>query len=127
MKCYEQLMQNIGGLRSAAETQFTLLAQAESQNGTTNGGMRAQSTHSSIHSEQGVSPLFSPFPSPGERRSSILASIDELPESSADVSDEENGKPINSSRNLPQEFHSNLTPADMFSVFIAQLGPPMVR
>jgi hypothetical protein len=130
VRCYEQLMQSIGGLRSAAETQFTLLQQAEEQtgeNGSTEGAMPVLSTRSSNLSENEMSPMLSPSLSHSDRRSSILASIDELPESSADVSEDEFGKPSNGSWKLPRGMQSNLTPADMFSVFIAQLGPPMVK
>lgn len=136
VKCVETLMQSLGGLRSAAETQFTLLAQpapgeAASQPMPTNGTVT-----SSIFSEQAMSQsppqLISPTLRHSDRRGSILASIDELPESSeasaicsaAESDDESN--PVNQmlarSINLSK---SNLTPADIFSVFIAQLGPPM--
>jgi len=130
VRCYEQLMQSIGGLRSAAETQFTLLQQAEGQNGengTAGADMPMSSYRSPIPSEHEMSPILSPTLSHSDRRSSILASIDELPESSAEVSDDEFGHPSSNSYKLPQGLPSNLTPADMFSVFIAHLGPPMVR
>lgn len=128
VKCLEQLMQSIGGLRSAAETQFTLLAQTN----TSNGGAKTDTTELSAVSSMAsltdheASPILSPSLSHSDRRSSILASIDEVPESSATVSDDELGHMNGSSRRLPQTMQSNLTPADMFSVFIAHLGPPMV-
>ncbi|KAF2007830.1 hypothetical protein P154DRAFT_516634 [Amniculicola lignicola CBS 123094] len=132
VKCLEQLMQSIGGLRSAAETQFTLLAQSE---GTMNGnsvgngvdipavpkgnffeGMHSPSYHGS--------PVLTPSLSIAERRSSILSSIDEVPESSAEASDDES---VRTERFgiLSSMMQSSLTPADMFSIFIAHLGPPM--
>ncbi|CBY02277.1 hypothetical protein LEMA_P010640.1 [Plenodomus lingam JN3] len=137
VKCLETLMQSIGGLRSAAETQFTLLAQSDP------GETRSEimpgngTVTSSIFSEHTISqspPLFSPSLSYSERRSSILASIDELPEGSADASayaspevsdDEEPGQKRPSSQRVPTVLQGSLTPADMFSVFIAHLGPPM--
>lgn len=139
VKCLEKLMQSIGGLRSAAETQFTLLAQSNTNTGTPSEGMPTNGTvTSSIFSEHTLSQsppqLYSPSLSHTERRTSILASIDEVPEPttgdasvqpSADVSDDESTNPDYSSR-LPTFVQSNLTPADMFSVFIAHLGPPMV-
>lgn len=138
VKCLEKLIQSIGGLRSAAETQFTLLAQSD-VNISPSGNIPANGTvTSSIFSEHNMtqSPpqLNSPSVSHMERRTSILASIDELPEPttgepsvqpSADVSDDESSTRDYSSR-LPTFVQSNLTPADMFSVFIAHLGPPMV-
>jgi len=138
VKCLETLIQSIGGLRSAAETQFTLLAQSE-PNGTSNVSMPANDTMtSSVFSEYGMSQspphMLSPSLSHTERRSSILASIDELPENSAQASvlpsaaesEDESTPTRNKSERVSSFLQSNLTPADMFSVFIAHLGPPMV-
>lgn len=140
VKCLEKLIQSIGGLRSAAETQFTLLAQSDTNANTPSDSIPANGTvTSSIFSERAISQsppqLNSPSLSHMERRTSILASIDELPEpamddavlqSSGDISDDESSQHGNLAR-LPSFVQSNLTPADMFSVFIAHLGPPMVR
>lgn len=129
VKCLEQLMQSIGGLRSAAETQFTLLAQASPPNGnssTERPGLSAVSSSMSLM-EYETPPVSSPSLSHTERRSSILASIDELPENSDEASDDESGHMNGSSIRLSQTMQNNLTAADMFTVFIAQLGPPMVR
>ncbi|CAN9471943.1 unnamed protein product [Alternaria alternata] len=138
VKCLEKLMQSCGGLRSAAETQFTLLAQSESEpNGASHQPIPANGTvTSSIFSEHIMSlspPQLSPSLSHTERRTSILASIDELPESSAEASaypsaagsDDESTPTKKKSGQVTNLLQSNLTPADMFSVFIAQLGPPM--
>jgi gas vesicle protein len=139
VKCLEKLMQNIGGLRSAAETQFTLLAQSDAHETLPEHGALNRTTSSSVFSERTIShtppQLASPSLSHTERRSSILASIDELPESSneasarvsVDVSDDESSPMIGGSIRLPNHLQHNLTPADMFSIFIASLGPPMVR
>ncbi|KAJ4992198.1 hypothetical protein SVAN01_02217 [Stagonosporopsis vannaccii] len=138
VKCLEKLMQSIGGLRSAAETQFTLLAQSNLNTGTPSEGMPTNGTvTSSVFSEHTLSQsppqLHSPSLSHTERRTSILASIDEVPEPttgdpsaqpSVDASDDESNNHDYSYR-LPNFVQSNLTPADMFSVFIAHLGPPM--
>ncbi|KAF1836339.1 hypothetical protein BDW02DRAFT_567082 [Decorospora gaudefroyi] len=135
VKCLETLIQSIGGLRSAAETQFTLLAQSEpvgtpSETAPTNGTVT-----SSIFSEQTMSPshLLSPSLSYTERRTSILASIDEVPENSAEAStlpsaaesNNESTPARKKSNRVADLLPSDLTPADMFSVFIANLGPPM--
>jgi gas vesicle protein len=129
VKCLEQLVQSIGGLRSAAETQFTLLAQSEgAQNGNGSGfgaDFPTVSQGSTILSDHSPEPMLSPSLSIAERRSSILASIDELPEESAEVSDNESARLDSRSWKLPSGLHSNLTAADMFSIFIAHLGPPM--
>ncbi|KNG50613.1 60s ribosomal protein l19 [Stemphylium lycopersici] len=137
VKCVEKLAQSLGGLRSAAETQFTLLAQSEPK-GAASESMPANGTvTSSIFSDRTVSQsppdLFSPSLSHTDRRGSILASIDEVPESSAEASaltsaaesDDESAPARKHSAKTTSLLQSNLTPADMFSVFIAQLGPPM--
>ena len=129
VKCLEKLMQSIGGLRSAAETQFTLLAQSEQvgANGEAPGveTPSLSKSNSALFSDYSTSPALSPSLSHTERRSSILASIDEVGESSAEVSDDDNER--DRSWRLPDGLHSSLTAIDMFSIFIAQLGPPMVR
>jgi hypothetical protein len=132
------LMQSIGGLRSAAETQFSLLAQSEANGAASESAPQNGTVSSSIFSEtslaQSPPQLASPSLSHVERRSSILASIDEVPESSTeasaaasiDVSDDESTQKTPSSLRLSSYMQNHLTPADMFSVFIAHLGPPMV-
>lgn len=124
VKCLEQLTQNIGGLRSAAETQFSLLNQSEEAEHRPDMDIPGLSNSLSGLSDYGPSPVLSPSLSHTERRSSILASIDELPEESAETSDEESVSGSRSWR-LPHGMQSSLTAADMFSVFIAHLGPPM--
>jgi hypothetical protein len=140
VKCLEKLMQSCGGLRSAAETQFTLLAQSETEPSTTShqsiplNGTVTSSIFSSEHAMSFSPPQMSPSLSHTERRTSILASIDELPESSAEASaypsaagsDDESTPTKKKSDQVASLLQSNLTPADMFSVFIASLGPPMV-
>ncbi|KAF2271568.1 uncharacterized protein EI97DRAFT_387651 [Westerdykella ornata] len=125
VKCLELLLQNIGGLRSAAETQFTLLVQSEQSacgtGGEISGPRRANPAHYSDHT---TSPHISPTLSHVERRSSILASIEELPESPGEVSDDESLR-MSGSWRLPQGMETNLKASDMFSIFIAHLGPPM--
>ena len=128
VKCLEQLMQSIGGLRSAAETQFTLLAQTDPTNGgSTTGRPGLHNTGSAMSvTEYEPSPALSPSLSHTERRSSMLASIDELPETPAEASDGGSFQMNGGSFQLPQAMQNNLTPADMFTVFIGHLGPPMV-
>lgn len=129
VKCLEQLMQSIGGLRSAAETQFTLLAQTDlASGGSTMGRSGLQNVDSAMSlTENEFSPVLSPSLSYTERRSSMLASIDEVPESPAETSDGSSSQINGSSFQLPHAMQSSLTPADMFTVFIGHLGPPMVK
>ncbi|KAF2012023.1 hypothetical protein BU24DRAFT_425842 [Aaosphaeria arxii CBS 175.79] len=128
VKCLEQLVQSIGGLRSAAETQFTLLAQSESTRTPSGLDIPTLSKPSSIifpeSQSQTPEAMLSPSLSLLERRSSILASIDERPESSGYNSESETPE-LGRSMSMPHGLHSNLTAADMFSIFIAHLGPPM--
>jgi gas vesicle protein len=126
VKCLEQLTQSIGGLRSAAETQFTLLAQAAQTEATQNGFGADDPINSTIFSDNSPASIQSPSISYADRRSSLLASIDELPENSTDVSEDEGGLVASRFRNLPIDVKSSLTAPDMFSIFIAHLGPPMV-
>ncbi|CAI6335501.1 unnamed protein product [Periconia digitata] len=125
VKCLEQLMQSIGGLRSAAETQFTLLSQTDPQHGTAAERSVLSRSSSRVFSDSEISPVLSPALSHSERRTSVLASIDEVQETSAENSEDESSRPKNGSFKIPEPMQSNFTPADMFSVFIAQLGPPM--
>ncbi|KAF2027879.1 hypothetical protein EK21DRAFT_70963 [Setomelanomma holmii] len=137
VKCLEKLMQDVGGLRSAAETQFQLLAQSDAHATSSESAPGNGTVTSSIFSDQAVSQSPPQLPSPSlshvERRSSILASIDELPETSAeasafttaDNSDDESSQRNDSSIKIPSSMQNHLTPADMFSIFIAHLGPPM--
>lgn len=136
VKCLEKLMQSIGGLRSAAETQFTLLAQSEVHSNSSDNPPGNGHALTSPFLDNSVSQSPPQLASPGsvvERRSSILASIDELPEdsrdasvqASADASDDERSVAQFGSLRTPNLSHHDLHPADMFSVFIAHLGPPM--
>lgn len=139
VKCLETLTQSIGGLRSAAETQFTLLAQSYDSDAPSGSTPGLGTVTSSIFCEQNLSQTppqqLSPSLSYSERRYSILASIEELPEGSAEASacasadgsdaEESSHKRTNSHR-VSDLLQADLTPADMFTVFIAHLGPPMV-
>lgn len=113
VKCMQRLAQNIGGLRSAATTQFLLLAQP------IKGG--ASTPMSSILSPSQSSSSFNLAAAPASLPHHTLTPIDEAPEvegknrgeSSSTASDDSHLPSIN-------------TPADIFSRFIVQLGPSMV-
>jgi len=116
--CMQRLGQNIGGLRSAATTQFLLLAQPE---------IRSSKSHNTSTSQmQGMSSftaLSTGQVSPAESHG-VLEAIDETPET---------GTPqtpycaighglMDGSDTLP----AINTPSDIFSRFIVRLGPSMV-
>ncbi len=134
VKCLEKLMQSIGGLRSAAETQFTLLAQSSSNGNTTGNDTASSSNFSEQTISQSSSTPLSPSLDHVERRSSLLSAILELPETASEgaASDIEGSRGVDDTQkqdtlNTNGSFlQAEFTPADMFSVFIAHLGPPMV-
>ncbi|KAF2495118.1 hypothetical protein BU16DRAFT_486353 [Lophium mytilinum] len=113
IKCLERMAQDIGGLRSSAETQFTLIAKSVVE-----GVELGDSSYFGFASPAVESPSLSIV----ERRTNILASIDELPED-VDSAAEESG--VSTPGNIPHDLQSSLTAADMFSIFISHLGPPM--
>ena len=113
VKCLQGLSQSIGGLYSAANTQFALIKSSPYIN-------RADSAMASKSSLFGTSQLVS---EPVEVGGS-LTPISEIPESPAN-------QPIPFSP-VKSSFISNtgdrrpsLSPSDMFTTFITQLGPPM--
>lgn len=118
VNCVQRLAQNIGGLRSAANTQFVLLAQT---------GVSIPPTPSSTQSNTPLQ-AFSSFPlksnhtsSPSEEHG-VLAAVDEI---SGDESLEESplAQPLSDVTSLAPTIKS---PSDIFSRFIMQLGPSMV-
>lgn len=110
----EALAQSIGGLRSAAVTQFELL--------------KEEPIFNSHDPTSPRSALFSPTFSrnlsgmlkSGHDRAAALSAIDEAPNESSD--DDRNRRKSNVEDPLPRVFQ---TPADIFELFIALLGPPM--
>lgn len=119
VKCMQRLAQNIGGLRSAATTQFLLLAQSTKDG--------ASTPMSLAFSPQQLRTSFSFMSdivtSPSENYN-VLAAIDEAP-------DQEESTP-HSPKGRRQELSNDSylptvnNPPDIFSRFIAQLGPSMV-
>lgn len=116
VNCIQRLAQNIGGLRSAATTQFLLMAQP---------GVSASVTPAS--SSYAPTPKFGYFTSTSSGLTSpsedhgVLAAIDETPE---DASPQEC-----LSTSMFQEngsVHSVTSPSDIFARFIIQLGPSCV-
>lgn len=113
VKCMERLAQNIGGLRSAASTQFTLL---RSSYGPGNNSLASSFPRLD-------SPQFPDFSSVRDRIHSLSA-IYEAPEESSDAGGDQTPKRASSTD--ASSIATVLSPADMFSTFISHLGPPMV-
>lgn len=115
VKCVQRLAQNIGGLRSAATTQFLLMAQPGVSGSVTPASTAYASTPKFGH----FTPNSSSITSPSEDHA-VLAAIDETPE---DTSFE--------SCASTQSFHEDesvlsiTAPSDIFARFIIQLGPSM--
>ena len=118
VNCMQRLAQNVGGLRSAATTQFLLLAQQSVTGSTT-----------PISTGYAPTPMFSFFPtiangsmSPSEEHG-VLAAINEIPEDETQE-DSRLAHPFPDGDSVASIFNS---PSDIFSRFITQLGPSMVR
>ena len=121
VNCMQRLGQNIGGLRSAATTEFWLLSQSQSgspelaKRPLTPGKQRDRESYFPHMSNGPISPLES---------HGVLESIDETPE---DVSaDNDHGTLIHSFIEDEDSLPSLNTGSDIFSRFIIQLGPSMV-
>ena len=117
--CVQQLAQNIGGLRSAATTQFLLLAQS---------GVSIPPTPSSSRIST-PAPAFMSFPSltngsfsPSEEHA-VLSAIDERPENQY-LEEGAEAHPFSDSASIAPTIKA---PSDIFSRFIMQLGPSMVN
>lgn len=118
VNCMQRLEQNVGGLRSAATTQFLLMSQT---------GVTSSATPTST-GYGGNTPRFSSFPTIADGSMSlpvehgVLAAIHEVPE---DESQEDSrlAHPFPDGDSVASTFNS---PADIFSRFITQLGPSMV-
>ena len=112
--CMQRLAQNVGGLRSAASTQFLLLAQptTSSRNST------------SVQTSGSFSTTANGLNSPSEAYG-VLTAIDEVAEEDGnyvECLDDESGQSSNEESCLP----SMNSPAGIFSRFIIHLGPSMV-
>jgi len=119
VSCVQRLAQNIGGLRSAATTQFVLLAQT---------GVSVPPIPSSTQPNSPV-PTFSSFPliSDGTVSSSeehgVLAAIEEISEDDS-FEDSPLSQPLSDGASLAPTTKSA---SDIFSRFLMQLGPSMVN
>ncbi len=117
--CVQLLAQNIGGLRSAATTQFVLLAQT---------GVSIPPTPSSTQSNTPL-PAFSSFPMLSNTSVSsseeygVLAAIDETSEDGFHEASPLAQPPSDTTSLAP----TIKSPSDIFSRFIMLLGPSMVN
>ncbi|KAK4992894.1 hypothetical protein LTR50_000800 [Elasticomyces elasticus] len=107
VQCLQRLSQNIGGLRSAAFTQFSLIRVS----------LKGDATPvvSSLR-RQSISILFDP----PRKLQDGLTPITEAPD---DAEDEDWNRLISSA--VPNSSQAPHSPAEVFTTFIAQLGPPM--
>jgi hypothetical protein len=121
VQCVQRISQCIGGLRSAASMQFTLLKQQPTSGGTTPTAVNPQIPASWTPSDFS-SALVSPRGDFG-----LLSAIDEVPEEEGSAEGEgpsRNGSVISVDDNFtPGAFR---TPAQIFTRFISYLGPSMV-
>ena len=115
VNCMQQLAQNMGGLRSAASTQFLLLAQPTTLEG--------QSP--SLHLSPSFSTMADGLRSPSEAYG-VLTAIDESLEDDGDCLESPNRKSWLSAGDESYLPSAN-SPAGIFSRFIIHLGPSMVR
>ena len=114
VNCIQRLAQNVGGLRSAATTQFLLLSQS-----TASGSATPASTTNAPTPKFGYfAPISSSLTSPSEDHG-VLAAIDESPE---DTSWEDTAHSFEENGSI----HSITSPSDIFAKFVIQLGPSMV-
>ena len=114
INCIQRLAQNVGGLRSAATTQFLLMSQS-----TASGSATPASTTNAPTPKFGYfAPISSSLTSPSEDHG-VLAAIDESPE---DASLEDTAQSFEENGSM----HSITSPSDIFARFVIQLGPSMV-
>ena len=114
VNCIQRLAQNVGGLRSAATTQFLLMSQS-----TASGSATPASTTNAPTPKFGYfASISSSLTSPSEDHG-VLAAIDESPE---DASGEDTAHPFEENGSI----HSITSPSDIFARFVIQLGPSMV-
>ena len=116
VNCIQRLAQNIGGLRSAAFTQFLLMAQPGMSGSVTPASTMYASTPKLGHFSVASNSMTSPSEDQG-----VLAATDEMPED-ASFGDRPPAHPFPEDGSV----YSVTSPSDIFARFITQLGPSMV-
>jgi hypothetical protein len=119
INCVQALAQSIGGLRSAAATQFALLRESA------NGGSSPYGNSFSIAKMQG-----SVSSAARQDRFAVLTAIEEASEEGSGAEDQEEGPSLQRIGRQGSTGASSLTPtvrtpSEIFSQFIMQLGPSM--
>lgn len=119
LNCLQRLAQGIGGLRSAASTQFDLIAQSTTGGATT--PIFAHCYPHSLNASASSSPLFATSPQDDHR---ILPTIDEVPAEPGNIEHRSNSVGESSAEDASSAPTLTL-PAEIFTRFITQLGPPL--
>ena len=115
VKCMQQLAQCIGGLRSAASTEFGLLAQENTASSATPSSQIYNRSSGSVNSFDGTH-LSVPPREPHRR----LSDIDEIAEEEDSTAKDD---ATSAEMNKPNKY---IAPAEIFEKFIIHLGPSMV-
>lgn len=121
-KSMETLAQSIGGLRSAAHTQFELLKEPPAEPPLPSGAMSPGGT--ALYTPS-FNRSLSSFLKSGRDRYAVLSAIDEAPNESSGEEDADNSKDVSRRGSASTEAPAFRTPSDIFELFIALLGPSM--
>ena len=113
VSCMQRMAQNIGGLRSAAATQFSLLSQAGSGGGATPVTATYTPVSSTLANFSRVDSWMS-----NQENYGVLTAIDESPE--------EDEFPATTQGDTQSGLPTVRSPAEIFERFIMHLGPSMV-
>ena len=116
VNCMQKLAHSIGALRGAASIQFRLVSQFLDTAFST-----PVRSSSSLNNLRG--PVRSPESTFAEERRNTLASINETPEEDSEPNETHQGN--GSLAGATPAIESASSPPEMFSMFIAHLGPPM--
>jgi len=120
VNCMQRLAQGIGGLRSAASTQFSLLAQSPPAGAVT--PINADFSPFKLNASPS---LFPPYLISPQEEHGVLPAIDEASEEERNTEDTANSvreSSVDGNDNLPTVH----LPAEIFSRFIMYLGPSLV-
>ncbi|KAI5860208.1 Fusaric acid resistance protein-like-domain-containing protein [Durotheca rogersii] len=121
LKSMENLAQSLGGLRSAANTQFELLKEVAHAPPSASSAISPTSNVFSASFGRSLSATLKS----GGNRYSTLGSIDEAADERSDREEEPTPTPGPHPPLLSQSVSSLRTPPDIFELFIARLGPSM--
>lgn len=131
VRCLQQLSQNMGGLHSAAATQFSFLRTSQ-KSGKQDSTTSSTFASPQLSSEATFGPGFQTRPTL-ESISEVAEDLIDPPNSTSDPEVSTTPAPTDSSEDMSNTTMSNsmvdsrqpLSPADMFTTFIKQLGPPL--